>query len=217
MKRIIFPFIVFTTILFFSACNNSDDFPQLSAIGTVKSLNTIYLDTDSVIIRTQEKLPAEFAVNDRAIVYFSRLNNNNDSIIDVNITNINKIPTSAVNSIANKDTVTFINPIIKISRIWIIDDFLTVDFTYYAYNKDLHQFELTKVLSENKSADTITLNLRHEANNDEKGSSNRNLLSFNLSALKPLTKDTVTLAVKSLIYQTDSTSTSTTQYLKYIP
>lgn len=212
-------------LIFFPACNKTESPILFSSIGTVESDNRIYLDEDNIYIYAVNGLPSGYDVGSRVILFFNinkTAATNAPYTYEINLVNIQRISTSGITFITDPaaDTL-YKNPIVGLQRMWLSRNFLTVDFTYYAFDTTLHSFMLSdrvdvnKPIADIKYNDTVLLNFRHNAGSDEKGSLHRALLSFDLAALRPLDRDSVVLSVKTLVYQNDSTNTTNTRYFVF--
>ena len=196
---------------------------RFSAVGTIESQNTIYLDFDKKLIHIQENIPAEFTVGDRVAASFDVIDTISE--IKASLIEIEKIPCETIIDITASDYLAdtlFNNVIQSIKRMWMSRDFLTVDFLFSGVDYDLHQFQLVKIDSLNppkqgmSKRDTITLNFRHYDGGDEKSTQSKQILhSFNLSGLKPLYHDSVLLIIKTELFKTDTTVTIDTRPFYY--
>ena len=222
-NKILFVSICVIASLLILSCSKDSDMFRFSAIGTIESQNTIYLDFDKKLIHIQENIPAEFIVGDRVVASFELIDT--ISQITAHIVEIEKIPSETIIDITASDYLAdtlFNNVTHSIKRMWISRDFLTVDFLFSGVDYDLHQFQLARIDSLNppkqgmSKRDTITLNFRHYNGGDEKSSQiQQNLHSFNLSGLKPLYHDSVLLIIKTELYRTDTTSITDTRPFYY--
>ena len=208
---------IISLLLLCTACKSGDDSIILSSIGTIKTQKSIYLDQDKITVYSPENISDEYEPGNRVFAYFEILDATSEDNIQIRITNLIKIPVSDITPVIDDENDTLYNAsIVSIHRMWLSPDFLTVDFNYFAFDPELHKFQLAKKDTENHT-DTIKLDFRHSANNDEKGGQVRNILSFNLSSLKPLPtgKDSIVVSVRTQIYSTDTTSTTNTRYFYY--
>lgn len=199
-KIIIFIF----SILLLGACNNSSDPINYGAIGTIKSSRTIYLDEDS-IVHVRQDFPSGYNTGDRVIIHFNILETPSENV-EIEVLDIRKILISNIVPLIENDSKTFQDTIIKVDRMWLSKGYITADYTYAAHDtvKTPHKFQLTKFETENKSLDTIILHFRHDTQKDSSSYRIRELLSFDISDLKPLSKDTVLLIIKTKLSPTSS-------------
>ncbi|MDR1055384.1 MAG: hypothetical protein LBL90_06080 [Prevotellaceae bacterium] len=187
------------------ACAGSDTPLLFSAIGTVESQKSIYLDTDKITVYTQNVLSGDYEVEvgDRVVVSFQFTNNTPDNV-NIYVADLQKIPTDTVFTVTDDiaDTL-YVDTVTAIKRMWLSKDYLTVDFTYSGLDTSLHKFRLTKKLSENIPpadtivADTIRLSFRHNSEEKGEGSQIRSLRSFKLSNLKSLRHDSILLTIRT--------------------
>jgi hypothetical protein len=80
-----------------------------------------------------------------------------------------------------------------VSRIWLVKDYLNLEFKYYGFDK-IHYINLTRAPGE-ISTDTIELEIKHNDNGDGSSYKLNGFVSFDLESLQNETADSVVLRV----------------------
>lgn len=205
MKRTgILLFIVAMLVLAVS-CDKEDDKTIYYSIGviSIKTDSTI-IETDAgerLWIRNPVNIGTAIKDNDRITFNFSTVDGTLPTNIDyiIEITSIQKILLKPITILtpALEDSVG--NDPLQINSVWLSKDFLNLDFGFYYDGTTRHYIHLIRAEGE-VPTDTVDLEIRHNANNDNGKDGNYGFVSFNLASLQNNIADSVKIRVKAKEY-----------------
>jgi len=173
-----------------AGCDNfNDENYSYVDYGVLSRAGSYFLiTTDPGIKLLAESLPVdlEFEDNLRVAVeytFIKQAGEDQDFDYWVNVEKISEIQTKEIVVINDENRDTLGCAPVDFKEVYIIQDFLTVYFTFYASNKD-HYFNLTYDSNEQTDDNFVTLRFRHQDNDDQEAQKYTGFVSFRLNSLR---------------------------------
>ncbi len=239
MKNLFLVSVVFFTLVFFTGCDDDDNYPTryYSSTGTfIKGDDSFYFKTDQgnvMALSSGSNLNEDDFSNDstRALSVFYVEKEYSEGDIDslINVTDYDEILTKSIFHFTSeteedvKDSIG--NDAIHIRDMWITDNYLTIYFSYYG-GSEIHYINLVQDADSLESADgDLILEFKHNANSDNYGYNLSGFVSFDISELQSTDSSSISLLVRNIInssgdyedqtivYSYGDDSDSTTEFL----
>ena len=175
-----------------------------NALGTVKisdDSTIVILDNNQrMLVKNVDKLSSAPKNGVRINAYFSIVSEKDPNIeLIVNLLSWEQLLFKPVSKLTSINSDSLGTDPINISRVWVAHNYLNVSFSFYAYNNS-HTFDLARVMS-NTRTDTITLEIRHNADKDDLSNLYNGVMTFDLSSLKSTAADSVVLDIRAKQYE----------------
>ena len=184
----------------FISCTKSDNKQYYSVLGTVSKTNdsTIIVTDESerLLVKNTGSTIESLKDKDRVIAYFTITNDMLPKGINyvVDLYDITKVLYKPAIDLTPENADSIGNDPINVNNIWVVRDYLNMNFTYYGNNKT-HYINLVR-LPATVTGDTINLEVRHNDNGDDNSYEINGLVSFDLKSLQKAAADSVILHVK---------------------
>ncbi len=187
-------FLLFLALPLFWACENdsSDYVKTYVRIGTVENPNqsTSFLlkQDDSITTKVVQNYVNYYRPKDkqRVILRYQILDEKPDSLpqkYDVRVYAVYEILTKDIFKITPQTEDSIGNEPIIIRDMWVANDHLNVEFSYYGYSKT-HFINLVSDASNTSTDNKVHLEFRHNSNNDYPYYYTNGMVSFRLDSLK---------------------------------
>jgi len=201
------PIYVFAGLLL-TGCFNDNREPQpqfLMSLVTIQNPNAksqfFLLRDDNKLLWFAEGFKESFKPEDgeRYLIYYNIIADKSETGLydyDVRITDAQKILTKGIFEISPETQDSIGNDWIAINQMWIVRNYLNIDFSYYGYSSNTqHYINLVADSSKTYTDDKIHLEFRHNANKDEQLYKYNGLASFDISSLEAADADSVKIVV----------------------
>jgi hypothetical protein len=187
-------------------CNKDDGTNNAiyNALGTVKisdDSTIVILDNNQrMLVKNVNELTTVPKNGTRIIAYFNIVSETDPNIdLVVNLLSWEQLLFKPVVKLTSTNSDSLGKDPINISKVWIAHNYLNVSFSFYAYN-NTHTFDLARVMSDTRT-DTITLEIRHNADKDDLSNLYNGVMTFDLSSLKSTAADSVVLDIRAKQYE----------------
>ncbi len=211
MKLFKLIFTVWVALVLFSACDDNDDNFEdvwLTTGTIVNSNDDFYILTDGGSVFSPTNLGSmadEYENGLRVLFNYSEAKeatDNADYDYYIKVVDIQEMLTKPVFKFTEETTPDIIDSIghnpIHIVDTWITDDYLNVQFEYWAYN-EIHFVNLVYDSEMPKTEEgEYLLELRHNANNDYYKDWSWGVASFNIEEFQDEAQDTVQFFIRSI-------------------
>jgi hypothetical protein len=203
MKRFGFYYLIVLSSLIFIACDKDEDPQYFTVVGTVsKTVDStiIVTDTDERLLVNNSGSAGSLDNDDRVIIYFTVLDVTLPQGIDyvVDLYDVTKVLYKPVIELTNEIADSIGNDPLVVRDIWIAKKYLNMNFSYYGNNMT-HYVNLTRTPG-TITNDTIDLEVRHNANDDQQAYTINGFVSFDIESLQQEALDSVVLRVKAKEY-----------------
>lgn len=185
-------------------CKQEEDITYYTTLGILqKTEDSTIIEADNdtrLLVENSSSLPATVKDNDRVFLYFSFNDGTLPAGIDhlVDIYSIEKVPVKPVFELTYDTNDSIGNDPVNISDLWMAKDFMNLSFLFYGGTKT-HLINLIRY-PELTSSDTISMEIRHNDQDDNGVTYLSGFMSFDLTSLQVEGKDSVTLCVKAKEY-----------------
>lgn len=201
MKNFAIFSLLIVLVFTMTGCNKDDGGNNsiYNALGIVRisgDSTIVILDNDQrMLVENTDELSSAPKNGIRILAYFT-ISSKTDPNVDllIKLVSWNQILFKPVVKLTAANSDSLGTDPIGISSVWVAKDYLNVSFNFYAFNGS-HSFNLARVSG--TSTDTITVEIRHNANKDDQSNLYSGLMTFDLTSLRSATADSVVLDVKA--------------------
>lgn len=200
MKTYSISLAIILAALIFTGCNK-DDTEYYSTLGIINITNdSIIIESDEgnrLLVDNRAAIGSAIKDKDRVIANFSLVNEQLPTGIDyiIDIYDIVKVLFKPVIELTPEIADSIGNDELAVSSLWLEKDFINLNFMYYG-GQEKHLINLIRYPGEIRT-DTVTLEIRHNENDDNGSYYLNGFVSFDVRSLRNDVADSVIICIKA--------------------
>ncbi len=181
----------------FIACEKDDPISYYSVLGILSINNdSVIIDSDAgEKLLINNSIQSYFEDGDRVVAVFSLMDEELPEGIDylIEISDIDTVLFKPIIELTSENSDSLGDDPLQVDDLWIAKDYMNINFSYYG-GQATHFINLA--MDNNSTAsDTVTLEIRHNANGDNGTYPLASFVSFDLSKAKDASADSVVLKI----------------------